>query len=188
MENYQPIPGKGNLKLEWIVPKGSVVTKLGFTDCYLPKCEGWYDFWTGEKLVAGKTITRATPIDIMPLYVKVGSILPMGPMLQYTTEKPADPIELRIYAGADGKFELYEDENDNYNYEKGKYAIIPFEWKDAEKKLVIGSRNGEFAGMLNTRTFKIVLVRPDHGVGLETSTSFDKEIIYDGKEMNVTLN
>jgi alpha-D-xyloside xylohydrolase len=187
MEHYQPIPGTGNMKLEWIVPYAATDTKQGFTNCYLPQCNGWYDFWTGEKLAGGKKITRATPIEIMPLYVKAGSILPLGPMLQYATEKPADPIELRIYAGADGKFELYEDENDNYNYEKGKYAIIPFEWKDAEKKLVIGTRTGEFEGMLKNRTFKIVLVKPNQGVGLEPSTRYDKEIKYDGKEVSVTI-
>jgi alpha-D-xyloside xylohydrolase len=188
IENYQPIPGKGNFKLEWIVPTGSEVEKPGFTNSYLPQCEGWYDFWTGEKLVAGKMITRATPIEIMPLYVKAGAILPLGPMIQYATEKPADPIELRIYSGADGKFELYEDENDNYNYEKGKYSLIPIVWDDAKKLLTIGSRNGDFEGMIKNRTFKIVLVKPNHGIGLEISTIYDKIIKYIGKEINVKIN
>jgi len=188
MEHYQPIPGNVNVRLEWITPKMDTDTKPGFTSCYLPQYKGWYDFWTGEKLSGGKKITKATPIDIMPLYVKAGSIIPMGPMIQYTTEKPADPIELRIYAGADGKFELYEDENDNYNYEKGKYATISFEWKDAERTLIIGSRKGEFEGMLKNRRFNIILVKPNQGVGLEPATRFDKEIIYEGREMKIIIN
>lgn len=102
----------------------------------------------------------------------------MGPFIQYSTEKRADPIELRIYRGANGSFTLYEDENDNYNYEKGVYSTINFNWNDAESELTIDKRKSEFPGMLKTRTFNIVLVSRDHGTGLETSKSFDKIIQY----------
>ena len=111
----------------------------------------------------------------------------MGPFLQYSTEKPADPIELRIYTGADGSFTLYEDENDNYNYEKGIYATIDFKWNDAVKVLTIGKRNGEFPGMLKERTFKIVLINHYHGTGLEICPAPDKEVKYDGSELIIKM-
>ena len=91
---------------------------------YLPKSTNWYDFWTGKQITGGKSIDAKATIETMPLYIKAGSIVPMGPYLQYANEKPADPIELRVYAGADADFVIYEDENDNYNYEKGSYATI----------------------------------------------------------------
>ena len=97
---------------------------------YLPKAKGWYDFWTGEFLNGGQTIDAAAPADIMPLYVKAGAIIPFGPELQYAAEKPADPIELRIYTGDNGSFNLYEDENENYSYEKGAYSNIPVYWNE----------------------------------------------------------
>ncbi len=102
----------------------------------------------------GQTIDAAAPIETIPLYIKAGSIVPMGPYLQYATEKPADPIELRVYAGANAEFTLYEDENDTYNYEKGKYSIIPITWNEAEKSLTIGERKGEFEGMLKESYFQ----------------------------------
>jgi alpha-D-xyloside xylohydrolase len=108
------------------------VTEQGATTrhLYLP-VSGWYDFWTGSSVTGGKMVDAAAPLDRIPLYVRAGSIVPMGPDVEYTTEKPADPIELRVYTGADGDFTLYEDENDNYNYEKGAYATIPIHWNDA---------------------------------------------------------
>ena len=123
----------------------------------------------------------------MPLFVKAGSIIPMGPFLQYSTEKPADPIELRVYTGADGSFTLYEDENDNYNYEKGKYAIIPFSWNDKTKTLIIGDRKGEFEGMLKERTINIVTVNQSTGIGLEPSNTY-KTIHYSGKNIKVKMD
>ncbi len=146
---------------------------------YLPKSTTWYDFWTGQKFEGGQTIKSPAPIEIMPLYVRAGSIVPMGPFLQYATEKPADPIELRIYPGTDGKFELYEDENDNYNYEKGKFSVIPISWNDKEKTMTIGERKGEFNGMLKERIFNIVIVSQTNGIGIDISKSF-KTIKYSG--------
>jgi alpha-D-xyloside xylohydrolase len=111
----------------------------------------------------------------------------MGPFLQYSTEKPADPIELRIYPGADGSFTLYEDENDNYNYENGAYATIAFHWDDAKRRLTIDARKGEFPGMLKTRAFHIVMVSKSHGVGVEVIGNPDKVISYQGEEQTIQL-
>jgi alpha-D-xyloside xylohydrolase len=106
--------------------------------------------------------------------------------MEWSTQKPADPIELRIYRGADGDFTLYEDENDNYNYEKGAYATIPLHWDDAGKKLTIGARKGSFPGMLATRTFHIVFVGEKHGTGVAAETRPDKTISYSGQPITVT--
>jgi alpha-D-xyloside xylohydrolase len=111
----------------------------------------------------------------------------MGPFLQYTTEKPAEPIELRIYTGADAHFTLYEDENDNYNYEKGIYATIDFDWNDEEKTLTISDIQGEFPGMLKDRTFNVVMVDKDKGTGVEISESFQDIIKYNGRKIKVNL-
>ena len=111
----------------------------------------------------------------------------MGPFLQYSTEKPADPIELRIFSGADGRFTLYEDENDNYNYEKGIYSTIEFKWNDAAKELTIAGRKGEFPGMLKERTINLIVVKENHGNGLDISLKPDKTLKYNGTELTVKL-
>jgi len=154
---------------------------------YLPESTTWYDFWTGKTLKGGQTIVAQAPIETIPLYIKAGSIVPMGSFLQYATEKPADVIELRIYPGADGKFVIYEDENDTYNYEKGQYATIEFEWNDKAKTLTVGDRKGNFKGMLNERKFNVVLVKPGVGAGVEISTKFDKSVTYSGKKILVKI-
>jgi alpha-D-xyloside xylohydrolase len=157
-------------------------------DVYLPSHNEWYDFWTGVTIEGGKEIKTNAPIDIIPLFVKAGSIVPMGPFIQYSTEKHADPIELRIYRGADGTFTLYEDENDNYDYEKGIYSTIDFNWDDSNQQLTISTVNGKYPGMLKTRTFDIVLVSKGHGAGVEISGSFDKVIHYSGEKVVVQFN
>lgn len=151
---------------------------------YLPKA-AWYDFWTGAAAEGGRAIDAPTSIDRIPVYVRAGSIVPMGPDLEYSTEKPADPIELRVYRGADGAFTLYEDENDNYNYEKGVHATIPFLWDDARKTLTIGDRIGQFPGMLATRTFRVVFVGENHGMGIAPSETADKVVQYSGKQVTI---
>ena len=154
-------------------------------EIYLPAKTSWYDFWTGDVHEGGETIIRETPIDIMPLYVKAGSIIPMGPLLQYAEQKPADPIELRIYPEDDGSFTLFEDEGDAYNYEKGDYSTIDFSWNHESSTLSIGKRKGNFPGMLHSRTFHIVVVRPDHGVGVEITSNPDQVVNYSGSERSV---
>jgi alpha-D-xyloside xylohydrolase len=184
--------GAFRAKLYWKTPsihaKETVVVPREKTrSVYLPAGTSWIDFWTGEKLDGGRAIVADAPIEKMPLMVRAGSIVPMGPFLQYSIEKPADPIELRIYPGADGSFTLYEDENDNYNYEKGVYATIAFHWNDASRRLTIDARKGEFPGMLKTRTFQIVIAGKSHGVGVEVTGNPDKVISYTGEEQTIQL-
>jgi alpha-D-xyloside xylohydrolase len=154
---------------------------------YLPKSTKWYDFWTGKILAGGQTIDAPAPIETMPLYVRSGSIVPMGPFLQFATEKPADPIELRVYTGADGQFTLYEDENNSYDYEKGEYAIVKFKWNDSKKTLTISGRKGNFSGMLKERIFDVVLVKDNHGTGVEICPRPDKVVKYKGGTIEVKL-
>jgi hypothetical protein len=123
---------------------------------YLPAGVTWYDFWSGEMLAGAQTVRTSAPIDVIPLYVKAGSILPIGPKVQYATEKKWDDLEIRVYPGADGKSTLYDDENDNYNYEKGAYATIDLSWDDAKQMLTISDRIGSYPGMSAERTFRIV--------------------------------
>ena len=156
-------------------------------ELYLPKGTDWYDFWTGDKFTGGQTVNKETPIDIIPLYVKAGSILPVGPKVQYATEKKWDDLEIRVYPGANGEFTLYEDENDNYNYEKGIYSTITFTWDDAKKTLIINSRKGTFPGMLNERKFRIVKVSKNKGIGMETVEKYDKVVTYKGQKVVVDL-
>lgn len=155
------------------------------TRLYLPQAK-WYDFWSGVPVDGPRTSDAASPLDRMPLYVRAGSIVPMGPVMQWSTEKPEDPMELRVYRGADSEFTLYEDENDNYSYEKGVYATIPFHWDDAKQTLTIGDRKGEFPGMLPTRTFRVVFVRENHGAGILPEDRPDNTVQYSGKSVSVT--
>ena len=176
-----------------IVVHGNDTTKVGdfskikSEELYLPKGTDWIDFWTGENLKGGQTINKETPIDIMPLYAKAGSIIPIGPKVQYATEKKWDNLEVRIYPGDDGELTLYEDENDNYDYEKGVYSTITFKWDDAKKELTINDRKGSFPGMLSERKFNIVLVGKDKGVGITPVEKFDKVISYEGKKIVIKL-
>ncbi|GHT40063.1 hypothetical protein FACS189437_05100 [Bacteroidia bacterium] len=147
---------------------------------YLPKGAYWYDFWTNEKLTGGKTIERESPIDIIPLYVKAGAIIPFGPEVQYSGEKKWDDLEIRVYKGSNGAFVLYEDEFDNYNYEQGKYTGIRFEWKDSSRTLTISDRKGDYNGMLQQRNFRIVLVEPD-------KVNQPQSVAYDGRMISVKL-
>ncbi len=165
------------------------VTEAGATNqsVYLPATGApWYDFWTGATSPAGQSVDAAAPVGTLPLFVRPGSIIPMGPFLQYSSEKPADPIELRIYRGADGKFTLYEDEGDTYDYEKGIYATIPISWDEAKHTLEIGKRTGEFPGMLKERTFNVVWVAENHGAGIPVTDKPDAVVHYTGKAVKVS--
>jgi alpha-D-xyloside xylohydrolase len=152
---------------------------------YLPKGASWIDFWTGKTYAGGQSITADAPIETIPLFVKAGSIVPLGPKLQYVDEKAADPLEVRVYPGADGALTLYEDEGDNNNYLKGKCATIAFQWDQKAGVLRIGDRSGSFEGMLAQRTFRIVLVGADSG-GVEDAT-VTKTAVYSGKALVVSL-
>ena len=154
--------------VDWSVSK-SVVK-------YLPKGALWYDFWTNKTYKGGQNITFETSFDRVPMFIRAGSILPLGPEMQYVGEKAWDNLEIRVYPGADGDFTLYEDEGDGYNYEKGIYTTITFHWNNKSRTLTIGNRKGEYPGMLKTRQFTIVL--PDG-----TTTTID----YDGTSKSVNL-
>jgi alpha-D-xyloside xylohydrolase len=160
-------------------------SKIKSAEVYLPNGTDWYDFWTGKKYSGGQTLNKETPIDIIPLYVKAGSILPIGPKVQYSTEKKWDNLEIRVYPGADGKFTLYEDENDNYNYEKGIYSTITFTWDNAKKTLTINNRKGSFPGMIAERKFNIVIVAPGAGDGMKKVKKYAKVITYSGNKVVV---
>lgn len=133
-------------------------SKTGSVSVYLPEGARWYDLWDNKVFDGGQTIQRLVPIDIMPVYVRAGSIVPWGPDVQYSTEKKWDNLEVRVYSGANASFTLYEDEFDNYNYEKGAYTEIPFTWDEASRTFTIGSRKGSYKGMLKNRTFKVKLI------------------------------
>ena len=152
--------------VDWTATKSAVK--------YLPKGATWYDFWTNKAYKGGRSITLETTFDRVPMFVRAGSILPLGPEMQYVGEKAWDNLELRVYPGADGRFVLYEDEGDNYNYEKGMYSVIQFGWNDKKHTLTIGARKGEYPGMLQTRTFTVVW--PD---------GTTKTVNYQGQEINI---
>jgi alpha-D-xyloside xylohydrolase len=153
---------------------------------YLPSAT-WYDFWTGVVLPGGRFIDAPAPLDKMPLYVRAGSIVPMGPEMEYALERPADTIELRIYPGADGSFTLYEDENDGYQYEKGRFATTQLDWVDGQRQLVIHATKGSFPGMLKHRVFRVVLVKTGRGTGVQPETVFDKTVEFSGRELMVKI-
>ncbi|MBQ8713285.1 MAG: DUF5110 domain-containing protein [Prevotella sp.] len=143
---------------------------------YLPKGATWYDFWTGRQYKGGQTVILQTTFDRVPMFVRAGSIVPLGPEVQYVAEKKWDALELRVYPGADGTFTLYEDEGDNYNYEKGLYATITMTWNDKSRTLTIGQRQGQYPGMVDSRTFSVVL--PD---------GTTKTVDYHGSETKIKL-
>jgi alpha-D-xyloside xylohydrolase len=154
---------------------------------YLPAATTWYDFWTGQVLRGGQTIAAPAPLETLPLYVRAGSIVPLGPNVEYATQDPNGAIELRVYPGANGEFTFYEDENDTYNYEKGQYATFKFRWNDKLRQLTLTDRRGTFPGMAARRAFRVVLVKPGHGAGGELTSQAEKTVTYAGKALAIKL-
>lgn len=152
----------------------------------LPAGKEWVDFWTGQKRRGGQTITADAPLDQMPIFVKEGSIVPMGPVVQSAADTE-DPLELRIYGGKSADFELYEDSGDGYAYETGARATIHLHWDNRRNLLSIGDRSGTFHGMQTKNTFQIVLVRPGHGAGIRSDSGFDRSITYNGHRLKINL-
>ncbi len=157
---------------------------------YLPSAnpaapETWFNFWTGKAQPAGP-ITADAPIDILPLFVRAGSILPLGPLVQYANEKPDAPIELRIYPGADAHFTLYEDDATTYDYEKGQHATIPLTWTNATRTLTLGTQEGTFPSMQKSHTFHIVFVSENHGAGVDPTPAPDQTVTYTGTSLTIT--
>ena len=151
---------------------------------YLPAGSGWIDFWTGKREKGGQSVTAEAPLDRIPIFVKAGSIVPYGPRVESAAGKP-DPVDLRVYAGANGDFSLYEDEGDNYDYEHGARSLISIHWDDKSAILTIGARDGSFPEMLEHRTFRVVIVREGWGTGIASSPEADATIAYDGKAVSV---
>ena len=147
-------------------------------ETYLPGGADWYDFWTNERLTGGHTVKKNCPLDILPVYVRAGSIVPMGPFVQFATEQPDAPYEIRLYPGTNATFTLYEDDNETYNYEKGQRAIYDLGWNEAAGTLKIGARQGSFPGMTATRELKIVLIAKE-------GTIVTKDVLYRGDPVEV---
>jgi alpha-D-xyloside xylohydrolase len=153
---------------------------------YLPSGSDWYDFWIGQRYAGGQTLSADAPLEIMPLYVRSGSIVPIGPQIQFSGDQPDAPIELRVYPGQNGEFTLYEDEGDNYNYEQGDFATIHMSWNDSTRQLTLDNRRGSYPGMPVSRTFRVVIADGKHFDPLaeETPTC---NFLYDGKRMVADL-
>ena len=149
-------------------------------EVYFPECKGWYDFYSNGFIDGGQSRTVDAPYGRMPLFVRAGSIVPFGPEIQWSDEKDADVIDLYVYQGADGEFTLYEDENVNYNYEKGLYSMIEFSYNDRMKLLSIEGCKGEFPGILEERTFNIIPISKK-GIGKKQT------VIYNGLSMKIVL-
>jgi len=166
--NRQDVKGQkeDENNINWLEKK-SVTT-------YLPKGTSWYDFWTGKRYKGGQNVVLETTLDQVPMFIRAGSILPLGPEMQYVGEKTWNHLELHVYPGADGTFTLYEDEGDGYDYEKGIYTTITFHWNDKARKLTIRQRNGQYPGMLQQRQFTIIW--PDGS---------SQVVTYDGKEITI---
>jgi len=152
-------------------------------EVYLPQAPAWYDFWTGARLESN-TIEAAAPLDRIPVYVRAGSILPLGPIVQNTAAQP-DTLEIRVYPGADATFEWYSDAGDTYDYEKGQRRTVPLRWEDATRALVIGDAVGKYPGMPERVHIRLFVVREGHGVGIEVAADPDGEVLYQGKSTHI---
>ena len=182
-----------DIKDQWMFGSALMACPVGeyqkySREVYLPKQKGWYDFYTGAYHAGGQTIVADAPYDKIPVFIPEGAILPIGPEMQWSDEKKPELIDLYVYAGKDGSYTLYEDEGTNYNYEKGKYAVIDFKYDDARKQVTIGARKGSFDGMLQKRRFNIILVdqKKQQGVNLVKSPK-GKVVKYVGQAMTVKL-
>ena len=154
-------------------------------EVYLP--EGlWYDFYTGVSLSGKRHLVAEAPYERIPLYVRAGSILPVGPDMEWSDEKPADNLLLLVYAGADAAFTLYEDDGLTYGYEKGEYSTIPLVWNEASRTLSVGEREGSYPGMLESRRFRVKVVDPSHPFVWNPDVAA-QEVLYEGKAIQINL-
>jgi alpha-D-xyloside xylohydrolase len=156
-------------------------------DVYLPAGQGWYDLYSGKYYKGAQNIRADAPYERIPIFVKEGSIIPSGPALQYSTEKAADPLRVFVYTGKDASFSLYEDEETNYNYEKGAFSTIELRYNEVSKSLTIGSRQGSFAGMLKNRTINFIFITPQSAKPLDFTGKADQTIQYSGKQITLRL-
>jgi alpha-D-xyloside xylohydrolase len=145
---------------------------------YLPPAAGWYDFWTGQKLEGGKTVLASTPLDRLPLYVRAGSIVPLGPVVE-NADSQVTELEVRVYPGADADFDYYSDAGDSYDYEKGQHRVIPMHWDDSSRTLTLEKAQGAYPSMPKKLQIRLVIV---DGSGAARS---DGEAVYDGATLHV---
>ena len=187
-----------NIGNQWMLGPALMACPLGYykarnRSVYFPQQCGWYDLYTGEKIIdansplSSRRLVVDAPYERIPVFVREGAIIPFGPEMEWSDEKPAELIHLYVYAGQDGSFQLYEDEGTNYNYEKGKYATIDITYDDATRTVSFGARKGQFEGMLKQRQFNIVLVSKDHPQPLNLDNPAGKLVSYNGKPVTVKL-
>jgi alpha-D-xyloside xylohydrolase len=181
-----------DIKDHWMFGPALMACPVGYYKArnrtvYFPKQSGWYDLYSGEHIAGGQRLVVDAPYERIPVFVREGSIIPYGPEMQYSDERPAADITLYVYAGSNGSFQLYEDEGTNYNYEKGKYATIDITYDDAAKTLTFGKRQGSFNGMLKERRFHIVYVTADKPRALDYEPQDVPVVSYKGNQMVVTL-
>jgi alpha-D-xyloside xylohydrolase len=168
--------GAAAASADGVADPGSAATELS---------AGWYDFWTGVHHAGGQRIDAPAPYERLPVFVKAGSILPMGPELQHTDERAADPLTLWVYTGRDAAFELYADDGVSYSYEQGAFATIPIAWDEAPATLTIGPRRGSFPGMLSKREIRVVVVSPQNPVPHSATPTPARTLTYDGGQLTV---
>jgi alpha-D-xyloside xylohydrolase len=184
--------GNRSLRFGWRLPSERAAMQSGDHSIdlkvatYLPKGSDWFDFWTNQRFHGGQTVTRDTPLDILPLYVRAGSIVPMGPYLQYATQSPGAPYEIRIYPGADARFTVYEDDNETYAYEKGQRATYDLVWNDRARTLTVGARKGSFPNMIRQRRLNFVVMGAASGAGAAPIAA-GKSVLYAGKPATVSF-
>lgn len=167
------------------------VTQKGLLErlVYLPNQAKWYDLYSGRVHLGGESVQANAPYERIPVYVKSGSVLPIGPTLQHSREENSEPLTLYVYAGADGTFTLYEDDGDSYSYEKGTSCRIKFIYNDQQRQLTISAREGQYSGMPKKQTFHIVLVDESHPIGIDSQEKKNLQtVLYSGKTLHITLN
>ena len=190
--DFDSVPEVLNIGNQWMLGPAFMACPVGYykarnRSVYFPRQTGWYNLYSGEHLSGGQTLVVDAPYEQIPVFVREGAIIPFGPDMQYSNEKPAELINLYVYAGRNGQFQLYEDEGTNYNYEKGKYATIDISYDDAAKTVTISQRRGQFPGMLKSRRFNIVLVTPDAPRALNLDSPEGTMVSYSGKAVSVKL-
>ena len=153
----------------------------------LPDGADWYDFWTNARYAGGQTVRKECPLDVFPLYVRAGSIVPMGPALHYATEQPDDPYDIRIYPGANARFTIYEDDNETYAYERGERALYDLAWNDATQTLSVGARQGSFPGLIAARELRVLLMAAGQDAGSASTPGQVKTVVYSGKPLEVSF-
>ena len=181
-----------NIPNQWMFGPSFMACPVGYygarsREVYFPQQRGWYDLYTGKYIAGGQTLEVEAPYERIPVFVPEGSIIPFGPEIQWSDEKPAELINLYVYEGKDAEFLLYEDEGTNYNYEKGKYATINITYSESSKTLTIGARKGSFNGMLQNRRFNVVTISKNHAQALNLENPQGKMIEYNGAEVKVNL-